>query len=69
MCPFDGVYQPLAPCDVPEPHGPLALLSYLYDRIHPLLPPSCAFDPISPFSPSAHGVLSGGQTSSLGCAA
>lgn len=54
MCSFDGVYQPELE------KFPNLLLSYFYDRIHPLLPPSCAFDTISPFSPSAHGILSGG---------
>ena len=37
-CSFNGVYQP----SLLEtfPHGKILLLSYFYDRIHPLLPPS-----------------------------
>lgn len=50
-CSFDGVYQP----SLLEtfPNGKILLLSYFYDRIHPLLPPAPASDPPPPLAVSS----------------
>jgi len=44
-CSFNGVYQP----SLLEtfPNGKILLLSYFYDRIHPLLPPSTSSPPLT----------------------